>query len=695
MVDFNYYFKSPSPGTSSSARYTWYVSGFVLLWLAVCTVRFILNDPYLSQVVFVSFISVLGDLVSFFRFPENFFPDLLRGVVSLALQTGVGILFLRLWLRLPWWFEIGVGSFLGIGLATFVLELFAIFFLLNKFTILLTLFGLMALFYLLGRKMGQGTCTVSFSAPLPQGLFSRMVFFISWILLGFITILTFYHTLFFPVSYWDAMILYVNYGRMTYEQGGFPVLICLQVGLGLGANYPHLYPLFQAVTAILVSHWSDLYGQLLPPLASLGTILVIYAWVLQRYRSHLIAVLSALAFRQITYVTVYFTWASDYALVMFYTSLYLFFLDWYLRRNTFRSLQPLLCVSAIFPHINYLGWAVFPSTVLAIGWNLWLKNFEKKELQKAGGAFLLWFILALTWYIRNWIVTGNPVYAFFPEIFGGRNINLNVLASASQEWTAHGFGAAQLGDTLIERVLNSIPLFITDYRFAPVLIGFFIPAFLLGWKREQVFYWISAVLLLIYFLYEYVISGLYWYHAIAVFPIFAFYAARFLSQIPYQWLVNLFGVVLILSSVVPGLSFAIMGGKLPDPQLRTFAYAGISREHFYLRVYPDVAPVWQYINRNLEQGALILTHDNRHLAYRRDLQIIHLDDCGLTSLYGRTYPEIHQALLQQGVDYYLQIPDENTHPITAQLGHKFYLNNREYFEPVTENGEVKLYRLAR
>ena len=82
---------------------------------------------------------------------------------------------------------------------------------------------------------------------------------------------------------------------------------------------------------------------------------------------------------------------------------------------------------------------------------------------------------------------------------------------------------------------------------------------------------------------------------------------RFLSQIPYQWLVNLF-VVLILSGVVPGLSFAIMGGKLPDPQLRTFAYAGISRV-FLLRVYPDVAPVWQYINRNLEQGALILTHD--------------------------------------------------------------------------------------
>src|SRR5262249_34056144 len=45
----------------------------------------------------------------------------------------------------------------------------------------------------------------------------------------------------------------------------------------------------------------------------------------------------------------------------------------------------------------------------------------------AAGAFLAMTAVALPWYLRNWIVAGNPLYPFAAGIFGGK-----YLAAASR-----------------------------------------------------------------------------------------------------------------------------------------------------------------------------------------------------------------------------------------------------------------------
>ena len=90
--------------------------------------------------------------------------------------------------------------------------------------------------------------------------------------------------------------------------------------------------------------------------------------------------------------------------------------------------------------------------------------------------------LSSTWYIRNQILTGNPVYAFFPNIFGGVRINPEVLASAEKEWIANGDGVSRLGDTLTQRVATSFKLFLAepqgwDWKFMPTLMALTLP----GW----------------------------------------------------------------------------------------------------------------------------------------------------------------------------------------------------------------------
>ncbi len=630
--------------------------------------------------------------------------DMLYEIVSLSLCAGVGFLFLRLCIRLPKLIEWIVAVFMGVGLSTFILELWAIPFLLNRWTVLLSFAGLIVLLWGLKKVWGwaseEAPVKESVKVESSQNHFQQILFWCAWAMLAGLTILNFYHSLLFPVQYWDSLILYIHYGKMTYLQGGFPILACLQVGLGLGANYPHLYPLHQAVTATIFNHWSDIYGQLLPPLAGLGSILVLYHLSMRLFRNRLSAILATLVFRSIPFVSTYFVYASDYALVMYYTAAFLLFLEIFLNKPSLRTVMPLMAVCAIFPHINYLGWIVWPPMFLAILWRSRgiVADSNIKWLQLLG-AFLFWFGLGLTWYVRNYLVTGNPVYAFFPEIFGGKNINLEVLASCQKEWTAHGMGAAQYGPSLLARVINSLVFFQTDWRFSPLLTGIMLPAFLLGWKRKEPVFVFAGILLALYFVYQYIISGLYWYHTLAVVPILSLYVARFLSRIQNEKIINLYGVTLICAVLVPGVSISMMGPKVPNPSMPVFAYPGLSPLEFYRFSFPLEAPVWRYINRSLEENAIILSHDNRYHVYRDDISIIHLDDCGLTPFYGMPYPEFHEELLKRGVGYYLYIPDEDSHPITRLLGHLDYLDNPKFFQLMERSAargkSIQLFKLVK
>ena len=678
------------------------VSIAILGWLGASIYLFYnqpMNPPLLLE-VFPAFLRSVFSIN--YKLPDRFCVDMLFELVSLSLCLVVGILFLRLFIRLPKLIEWIVAAFMGVGLSTFILELWAIPFLLNRWTVLLTFALLIVLLLGLKKYWGWASDDVlikeSVKAATNQNKVHNILFWCVWAILAGLTLLNFYHSLLFPVQYWDSLILYIHYGKMTYQQGGFPILACLQVGLGLGANYPHLYPLHQAVTATIFNHWSDIYGQLIAPLAGLGSILVLYHLSFRLFRNRLIAILSTLVFRSIPFVSTYFVYASDYALVMFYTAVFLLFMEMFLSKPSLRTVMPLMAVSAIFPHINYLGWIVWPPMFLAILWRSRdiVAGSNIKWLQLLG-AFLFWFGLGLTWYIRNYLVTGNPVYAFFPEIFGGKNINLEVLASCQKEWTAHGMGAAQYGSSLWARVLNSLVFFQSDWRFSPLLTGIMLPAFLLGWKKKQPIFVFAGILFALYFVYQYIISGLYWYHTLAVVPILTIYVGRFLDRVQNDKIISCFGVLLILGALVPGLSISIMGPKVPDPSLRAFTYPGLSTEDFYRFSFPLEAPIWRYINRSLEDNAVILSHDNRYHVYRDDISIIHLDDCGLTPFYGKPYSEVHKELLERGIRYYLYIPDENSHPITRLLGHLDYLDNPDYFEliekSIIRDQTVQLFKL--
>ncbi len=534
--------------------------------------------------------------------------------------------------------------------------------------------------------------------PVPElSLLDRWLAVTAWTLTGILTVLSFYHALAFPVDYWDALIYYVDYAQRTWEQGGFPTIVCGQVGIGLGANYPHLFHVLQVLGAHIAGDWSDVYGQLLPPALGVATIGVLAGFLRNLFRNKLVVALGVLAFRALPYGFTYQVWVSDYSLVIAFTAGFFYCIERFVQRRDWRWFEAAALLCGVMPTINYLGWIYF--AVLAAAPLLQIRSHTPRIiLRKTVPFVLLAFAIAIPWYVRNVVVTGNPVYAFFYEWLDGKHIDPAVMESCQVEWLANGDGPAQLGPNLMTR-LTRTPWYLLvanpSWKLGPLFTGLLLPGFFLSLflRRNRSAFLLMALFGFVLFLYEYVISGLYLYHALGILPVYAAFAMCLPATAgPRQR--RFIAVLVLIGGLCPGLAFSLMGPKFNDVSLRALRYGPMDRDTYYRVRYPEDYRIWKTVNTECEEGAKILTHENRYHLFRRDIELIHLDDWEVSRLYDRPFEDVHEWLVQQGIRYYLRIPNEKNHPITVQLGHNAYLDNPDYFQEILRSGETVFYRIV-
>lgn len=447
---------------------------------------------------------------------------------------------------------------------------------------------------------------------------------ISIMIISLITASTFLHGIFYPPTYWDALIYYIYFGKLIFLQGGFPFMATAQVGLGLGANYPHMFNLMHAMPAVLTGKFSIVYSQAIAPLAGVCTLILVYKILRNWLRSPLIALVGTLIFRVIPYSMAFNTYPSDYALVMMFTAAFLYCALIYYQERYFFALLMAGLIAGGAPHINYMMWMLWPLLLLVIIQVNGIKFF--KISRRFVILPVLALLLGLPWYIRNWVMTGNPVYAFFPNIFGGININPEVLTDCQVEWQANGDGIGTLAKSLTTKIFYTWTYFMNRWIYAPVLVALALPgAILLIWRRlpgrlmavALCFYYIIIsnysvssreqftiisrltvglvtlwlilgiyfavrekrgiwrkepfmVLILtmtgIFIFYHYFISSLYLYHVISITLVFSFLSAYYLNHIP--WLMVRRGMIILVMFLgfCPGIPFAIMGfSGTPSP----------------------------------------------------------------------------------------------------------------------------------
>jgi len=694
-------------------NYKLYLIFPLIIWFVVILILFQLQNNILWLIIPNTIAIILSNNL-FLNINNIDYKNISFGIIGSFLYILIGMLFIKRKQKNINFSQLSLSFIMGLGICSIVLELLGIFYLLERW-IIISVFILLILLGWIKSKIWNKKLEFSNLEPKPaiekEVRWEKVFYWGYFLLLSLITIFTFYHALFYPETYWDSLIYYLHYGKMIYQEHGFPTLVCAQVGLGLGANYPHLYPLIGGTLSLLFGQYSDIFGQIIPPFAGLLATILIYFITLELYtndskKPKLIAISTALIFRSIPFGIAYFTYATDYSLVMLFTAGFLYTALRYLKTSQTGYLWLTGFIVAVQTHINYLGWIFFPLLIL-----LFLLSKEKTRI--AIPIISISLLISLPWYLRNWLVTGNPVYSFFPEIFGGKHINPAVLASCYQEWTANGIGVP--GATVWERILNAPKFFFFDWRFAPALIGLSIPGIGLFFAesclnikyqrpstREKFhfkFIWLTIILFILGFFYHLVISSLYLYQIIFIIPAIAVlsgYVIHFVVENEYFQPISkiITGVVLILVlliGLVPGLAMSIMGHKYANPNLLAFRYPGIEKMQFMQLVYGDAAPMWEWINQNLHNTKL-LTHDNRYHVYNDDIKIIHLDDWDIQSLYNNAnIKEKLEKLKQIGIEYYLFIPNERNHPIVKKLGLN-ELITAGYLKEIYSVGEHKLYQ---
>jgi hypothetical protein len=512
---------------------------------------------------------------------------------------------------------------------------------------------------------------------------------------------------------------------------------------------------------------------------------LIYHTALRLTRRVNAALAFALLYCSVPLGIAYTQYASDYALALLFAAAF-----FYLALRAIESgLRGYLILSALLialsMHLNYLMgilWLSWGITLWAAqaGWPRALAEDEATGEEIIAGADpdapwtalprrpgvrgllaarWLWLTLLLavavgsTWYVRNWRVTGNPVYAFFYETLGGRNINPAVMKASEREWQANGAGIGRFTEQItasaraafearppthrIERWLNPVednrlsrlrllPEFLLGshrwnkgYRLMP-LIGAFSIGGSIVWlgmlggmplrrgrrtaggadavRRRIAFRFGGVVvsLTVALFAFHVVLAPFYLYQIIKLIPCLTLLAALawpVWRGKPWRWAL---GGLALWIGLVPGLAMAMMGFKVFMPELYALRNPMPEARRFYGLRFGEDARMWEYVNQKLH-GRAILTHENRHLVFDPSIRMVHLDDWEIQPLWELPDPAERVRRLTRDFDiqYYLYVPNEDATPTNALMGAKAWADmGLATLEYETADPPNRLYRLT-
>jgi len=554
--------------------------------------------------------------------------------------------------------------------------------------------------------------------------------------------LTFWHALFYPVTYWDAMILYVGYARMIHDAGYIPEYVCGQVGIGLGANYTHLFSFYHiAANKMFTPEFSPLFAQAISPLCGVAVVTFLFALVRRMGGGFWAASATALVSVSFHYILAYYQYASNYPMAMAFTVLFLWASWLHLRHQGSRGALALaIATAAVAVHINYLMWLLWIAGLVLtclVPWRRALFVGRDYWLMVALG-----LALASPWYIRNVVVTGNPVYAFYANIFPSKHVNAEVMESAGREWLQNGDGIGRHardlfgeGYGLREKLRASGVFFVTGsqaYKLGPVFLGWMVPgllaallavaggaAYRLAEARGKTgespgqcdvadgaycfdptlrFAVLAAVLMFLFLFYHYAVADFYLYQILPFLVPGALFAGWALRLVERERAAAAVATVLLLATgLVPGLAFGLMGLKQFQGahQLQALHLPLMDAKDFYRLRYGGDVDMWHSINLRFSGGRL-LTHENRHLVFP-GIELVHLDDWELQQAYDLATPEAKlRRVIAQNLHFYLRVPNEARHPVNARLGLEAFVGTpvlREVARTVGSDGANILYEI--
>jgi len=494
-----------------------------------------------------------------------------------------------------------------------------------------------------------------------KGLFSlwkveRPKHFRRWLLLLlpviFIFAFIFYHSLFIPVVHWDATVYHVPVADIMFRHHGIPLIAGPAVGLPMSANYPPFFSSIGAYYFVQIGAVDDIYLRAIPPLMGLLTLTVVYKIGKTLYNetfgkiSAFLLLVSPLFISKSVY-------ALNYTTLLFFVSISALFQLYAIREQKSRYWTIAGIFYGLAMLVSYQAFYFLPICLLAI-----VYTFARESGKSRRNILIFIFVtssIGSTWYIRNIVLLGNPVYPFFHTILGGKYIYPPLV-----DWILSDIRISSIGifyGTLTPSIIDWVLFpFINRLHYPAIsvlsLLGIAIGVAL---KRKS-FWFILALALSPYLILQSGVSFVFPRYFLLPLPGFALLAGLPITYAIEQYrsfsklarnngrVVGVFIILVLgLTILFPTLPHAI-GGKLsyvtskpfsepPDDILFFLTHPGVNNWTAMEKMFGDRVKSWKWVNDHLNDIERIATFETEVYYIKNYENILYLDGWEAIELY--------------------------------------------------------------
>jgi 4-amino-4-deoxy-L-arabinose transferase-like glycosyltransferase len=461
--------------------------------------------------------------------------------------------------------------------------------------------------------------------------------------------MAFYHAVFFPQTLWDTFTVYAYLGKEIYYQNKIPLFFGSSGSVEWSGNYPMLVPTLYAWFNFSLGEVNDFLSRTIFPIFGLATLASTYALSRKLYGSTaaifsvyvLITTPIFFAHLAIGYIDIVLT---------FYTTLAFYFLQKaYEENNTvYAVLSGLLAGFAAWT--KYQG--LFLALIILAFWLLIRIRGERSNnttslFLKSLIAFIL---IASPWYLRNWILVGNPVYPNMFMVFGGRNLDPWLLSQNYEYWI--GRWAILLRTDRSFDSLIGLPtrLLIEDNSLNSqgqdgvgfLLTCFSIPSLFISLFKCRKRDFLLLTWIIVYFLLWF--ASLYYFirYLLPITPALSILAGKLISEISFEIKNSRKFRRIILSAIVAipiSAAFFIPTGVLAiTGPSRTFQdyvffrpFNPPSTEESLKYAMPADTALWEFINERTPSDSVLLSFDHR--AYFINRKVVFADSTEIKAIY--------------------------------------------------------------
>ncbi len=240
-----------------------------------------------------------------------------------------------------------------------------------------------------------------------------------------------HQTVAYPAIEWDSLAYGVNYAKIIFENGKIPLIAGPSIGLEMSASYPPGVQLLVVYFYVFAGNAGDFYFRILQPIFGLVTILATYKFAMGVTKNRTVSVFAVFALCSMsTFWELFVHETYLMCLTLMLTLAAFFFFKAYNSSNANAKKYEVAgtlfcCFSALTSYIGIFSFGML--LLYSVNRKLSAKRFT--ELTIVGP------VIFLPWYIRNFLLLGNPIYPFFGIGNYLDPVLLNSSAQHFQNWS--------------------------------------------------------------------------------------------------------------------------------------------------------------------------------------------------------------------------------------------------------------------